>query len=289
MRDINFYKGIIFSDVDGVFASREMDFLQSRNSFVELEREKVLLVLASSKSLSSMKRIIRECRVDYPFIFENGGGIRLPKNFPRVKEEVVLESERVISLADKLENVKKIFIRFLQRFDNLSIFFPDMPTDFEKKVDIYKKFFPYWSIDEIKENVFTKKYYDLAFQFENEPKLAEINNFFNLLQKSGIKVFRAGLFFHALKDSDKGKAVEIFTNIFLSYRENSKIFTVSIGDGENDIPMLLKTNYSFFVYSGSSKTKKPSNLDKKIKIISRDEIIPLSNVLKLLDNHRSLL
>ena len=61
---------------------------------------------------------------------------------------------------------------------------------------------------------------------------------------------RGGRFFHILGGSDKGKAVQILSNLYHACL--GTIQSLGIGDAENDLPMFKVVDLGFLV-------KKPSN------------------------------
>lgn len=73
---------VIFSDVDGVLRDPPPHSFAAAASALEcLSRERVPLVLCSSKTRAELEHIQQELGIDHPFVCENGGATFIPRGY----------------------------------------------------------------------------------------------------------------------------------------------------------------------------------------------------------------
>ena len=72
-------KLLVFSDIDGTFADDKMVFNNSIDSVKLLKKSKGHLILSSSKPAKSIYSILESLHLNEPFVFENGGGVYIPR------------------------------------------------------------------------------------------------------------------------------------------------------------------------------------------------------------------
>jgi len=246
------YKAIVFSDIDGTFADHDMRFDHGPMSFRLLNEAGFLLVLVSSKPAKAILGMLKACNASMPVIFENGGGIYLPNEFPKIRNETKIDSMRIIRLACNIENVEEKFVKVLKKFPIIKVFLPDMPKNFDLYFPILKTYFPHWSDRQVYEGVSPKKYFDLAFAFDKSRKIdnKDRSNFLNALMDESLELHMGGLFYHVTMGTDKGKTVNKFKRMLSLFKET---VTYAIGDSKSDIPMLNSVDNGYLVkaYGGA--------------------------------------
>lgn len=276
---MRYMRKIFYSDIDGTITEDGKNFVFVFPTVEKIKKSNDALVLVSSKSPASINEIRKNFNLDTPFICENGGGIIIPKD----NKELIEFTFKIFSFFENKYSLKfipeglmiaiaeekeKIFdeinnlISFFKKKYKLGEFliFPDFVS--KEKIHKLKNYFSGWKLAEIEKNVSTHRYFDIGFQFKKNlsiPKKIR-DEFLDCLKKRGISVQEGGLFYHAIKGSDKGKAVKLLTAILKDFW-NEELLTIGIGDGKNDLEMLLVVDYGFNV-----KNKKNKNVIKEKKI-----------------------
>ena len=251
---------LIFSDLDGTFLNHKTYSFGKLKEYINELDLHFEIIFVSSKTYEEIIKIKNKLNINYPFIVENGACIFFPLDYfknkkinlklSKYKNHLGLKLTKFDSM--KLVNLLKHFKRkyrfsFYNELTDEKIFKITNLNIVDIKLSKLRKFTNpiYW------EDSNTKKE-----NFKNELKL--LNTKFS--------IFEGGRFFHVLDNYDKGLALEKFLKIKKLW--NNSYTTISLGDSENDIPMLELTDFGCII-----KTKTNKNLTLKKKNIFKSDLI----------------
>ncbi len=253
------HKLLIFTDLDGTLLDRNSYSLEPAEPALHRIRQKdIPIVLSSSKTKAEIEFHRRKLENGDPFISENGGAVFIPKDYFSFQFPYDRETDAFFAL-------------------ELGTFYPQIIQIFEsikKETGISVKGFSDLTEKEIsticgldlKEAELAKiREYDEPFIIDGGEKEIEIVR--EKIGEKGLNYARGGRFHHLLGKNDKGKAVQILKELY----ENQffSIFTIGIGDGLNDLPMLRAVDYPIFLTEkGDSSPEIPVKL-KSLIIMDR--------------------
>lgn len=246
---------IIFTDLDGTLLdSKNYSFEAAIESLNLIHKLKIPLVICSSKTKNEIEYFRRKLKNNHPFISENGGGIYIPKYYfkKEIKKYKVEKSDKyfLIRLGERYDNLGKV----LNKIKNMGFkikTFGDMSIKEIMKLTNLNRYLSKLAKSREFDEVFV-----LEENKENEKKIL------SLIKKNKLK-YTKGEFFHILGKSDKGKAVRILKGLYK--KEFGDIFSIGIGDGENDIPMLKNVELPIIVKKKDGSYIKCKDI-KNIKI-----------------------
>lgn len=228
---------IIFTDLDGTLLdSKNYSFEKAKDSLDLIHKLKIPLIICSSKTKSEIEYFRRKLKNNHPFISENGGGIYIPKNYfkKEIKKYKIEKSNKyfLIRLGEKYDNLRKV----LNKIRNMGFkikTFGDMSL---------KEIMKLTNLNRYLSKLAKKREFDEAFVTEENKKNEK--KILSIIKKNKLK-YTKGDFFHILGKSNKGKAVKILKDLYK--KEFGNIFSIGIGDGENDIPMLKNVEIPIIV------------------------------------------
>lgn len=219
---------VIFSDLDGTLLDHSTYSFQDASEALKLIKSKYTpLVLCTSKARGEIQHYRSLLDNKYPFISENGGAIFIPigyfsKDFKYDRE---IDGYKVIELGTQSQILANTLKSIVNETGTEIKGFSEMTP---------KEIAELTGLEEDLAKLAAERDYSEPFIIKDENKnTATIEEKINL---KGYRYTRGGRFHHILGGNDKGKAVEILTNIYKS--ELGDIKTVGIGDSLNDLPML---------------------------------------------------
>lgn len=218
-------KLVIFSDLDGTLLDHHTYSWQDAAPALEKLRDRgVPLVLCSSKTRSEMAPLWGELGLSAPFIAENGGGVYAPAGHGLADEtwQPAGESWLVNPIGMPIAELRERFQSFKDDFKARG--FGDM-TD-QEVADITGLPLAQAALARLREF--------------NEPVLlpdpqAQADDFMAAARDAGLQATRGGRFFHLLGGGDKGKAVNLVSDLYR--RAEPGLITAALGDAPNDLAM----------------------------------------------------
>ena len=236
----------IVTDLDGTLMDENYDISPARKTLNILSELNIAVIQCTRKTASEVRHFRKENRLSDPFIVENGACIYFPikyfKNNPPKKYKLIKYKNH---LSFKLTNLN---INYL--------------TELVKKIRNKYKFSFYSDLSENKIVEIT----NLSSSNANLSKMRvfsnpiywkdlkeKINGFKNDVYSlnKNLVVVKGGRFLHILDKYNKGVALKKFLEII--DRDVSSYTTISLGDSENDIPMLELTDFSCIIKSRTNK------------------------------------
>jgi len=228
------HKYVFFTDLDGtLLAPKSFSFKKAEKALDRIRETGSRLVICTSKTKSETIEYEERLRLKEPFIVENGSAIYIPRHyFTHDIVGAVSEGEYLVlrlgTSAAELEAV----------VDELA-----------KEIDIG----PFHSM-EIKEIMkdtglsaeqalkARDKQFIASFKLLHRRDVRKAEQF---LTEKGYKMSKGGKFFGVMKGTDKGKAVKALMEHFK--QEFFDVFSVGLGDAENDFEMLRACDKAFLV------------------------------------------
>ncbi len=271
------FRQLLATDLDGTLLRSDHTF--SKNVIKELskmEDRSVLRVIATGRSLYSLKKVVPEnFPVDY-IVFSSGAGIYNFKE-KKIVKSIALEGneiEEIVEVANKLKLNFSIQYEIPDNHKFLFIRNKKKSIDFENRIKIYTEFA---QCIEFK-NFQKKKYCQVIIISDKHDILLfnklkkELSNFNVIRTTSPLNGKAIWIEIFPLTVS-KALGIEYLRNKYHIKIEN----TFSIGNDYNDIYMLNYTANSFIVENGASELKE---IYKNIKSNDNDGVL---DVIKLMN------
>ena len=228
---------VILSDLDGTLLDADhYSFSAAGEALREIERRRIPLVLASSKTRAEMEEIRLDFGNSHPFISENGGAVYIPEEYfpfsiPESRERdgfLVIELgtayDRLCDFLDRAAGEAGIPVKGFHSLEAAEI---SRLTGLDPNDAARAK----------------RREYDEPFLFKGSPE--QWKTLEKQARSDGLTLTRGGRFPHVTGANDKGRAARIL--IYCYRRQNPDIRTVGIGDSLNDVPLLKTVNHAFLV------------------------------------------
>ncbi|CAA6820912.1 MAG: Mannosyl-3-phosphoglycerate phosphatase [uncultured Sulfurovum sp.] len=226
-----FMKRLIFTDLDGTFLNHDnYAFDASLEALQKIKEAEIPLIFTTSKTKSEVELLQKRVGIREPFIVENGAALFIPEDYQ------VLD----LSILDGYKDKKIMF--FGQAYSRVLNFYR-----------LYREAYGMLGMSDMsdaqvsaltglaEENVFLAKQRDFSepFILKDESKLQELTA---LATGYELKITKGGRFYHLMGElQDKGIAVietiELFERLY-----NQKVYSLALGDSENDLPMLERVD-----------------------------------------------
>ncbi len=229
---------IVFTDLDATLLDhRTYSYKPALPALEELRRRKIPLIFCTSKSRAEILPLREELDNRHPFVAENGGGVFIPRryfsvpvsNAHREAEFEVLELgtpyQKLVRALDEAAKTSGVKVRgFHQMQDREVAKLCGLPLPAARLA--------------------RKREYDEPFVLEKgTPKQKE--KFFTWLRERGLSWRAGGRFYHLMGHNDKGVAA---TRLLALYRQQfTRVRTVGLGDGPNDVDLLKVVDLAILV------------------------------------------
>jgi mannosyl-3-phosphoglycerate phosphatase len=211
-------KIVIFTDLDDTLLDRSYSPRKAIFTIKILNREKIPIIFCSAKTKAEQEFFRKKLKIKHPFIVENGSAIYIPRGYFRKKVGKKKNNYEVIVLGEEskkiLKEIKKLKKKYkIKSYSDLSAKEVSKITNLNLKLAKFAK---------------KREFGETVVEIDKKA-IRELKKKFN--------VAFGGRFIQLYgKGADKGKAVKILTKL---YKEKyKKIFTIGIGNAENDLPML---------------------------------------------------
>lgn len=268
-------KFVIYTDLDGTLLDHvTYSFHPALEALEQIGEKKIPLIICTSKTRPEIEFYRKLLGNKEPFISENGGGIFIPdgyfsRDFEYDKE---IKGYKVIELGTR-EPVLYQVLKEISEETGIEIrSFRDMSAG---------EISEHTGLDEYTAELSrVRDYSEPYLVYGDESDAATIARNINL---KGYRHTRGGRFHHILGENDKGKAVNILSDMYR--RETGEIKTVGLGDSLNDLPMLEAVDIPVLVEKQGAVYERGISLQN---LIYADGIGPLgwnSEILKILMNY----
>lgn len=229
---------VIFTDLDGTLLdSKTYSFEAALPALSLIRREKIPLIICTSKTAAEIKEIRRKLGNSDPFISENGGGIYIPSGFFSFAYACQKEMSgyKIIELGTPYDSLVSALKRIAGSTGLRLKGFSMMDSE-----EIAKR----CSLPLNDAVLARQREYDEPFLVlnNNADKISQLEQ---AVLKEGLTLTRGGRFFHLTGGNDKGKAVKMLLGLF--QRKSGPVQSIALGDSLNDIPMLREADFAVLV------------------------------------------
>lgn len=221
---------LIFSDLDGTLLDHYTYKANAAyDTIAQLKNASIPIILNTSKTTAELADIQTELALDTPFIVENGAAVFIPKaTFTKQPADTTgLDNYWVKSFAssrqywlDLLNTVGAKFSHLFQSFSTLTV---------EELSELT-------GLSPEKASQAKQRQYGEPIHWLGDEKSKE--SFIEHIVEYGANVVQGGRFLHVGGHCDKGQALIWLTKQYREHYNQETIYTVALGDGENDIAML---------------------------------------------------
>ncbi len=218
-------KPLVFADIDGTVLSEENSYHATKPMMEQILDRGATIIFCSSKTRSEIEFDRKELGVSDPFVSENGGAIFIPKDyfpfsFPFSKET---PEYFIVELGTPYSEVRRKLIGVTSAIGIEILGFGDMTAN-----------------DVAEETGLPLDLAGLAKEREYDEPFKLLNGDHGLMAKAletaDLTLTSGSKCFHALGNTNKGKAVTILKTLFA--RRFDEMRTYGVGDGGNDLSML---------------------------------------------------
>ena len=243
-------KVIIFSDLDGTLLDHNTYSFDAATEALILIRERgIPLLLCSSKTRAEIEVWRKRLDNNDPFISENGGAVFIPdaqilkENNTKCKEgyHVIEFGIHYVELIKQFKNLKDTLGNKIKGFSEMEV---------DELIDLT-------GLSKADAVLAKKREYSEPFLFKGT------NDDYNKLEKTTkrmkLNLTKGGRFFCLVGDNDKGKAVNIISEMYKE--KHPELKTIAVGDSYNDLPMLKAVDIPVLV-------KKPNEEYERLNAFS---------------------
>ncbi len=225
---------IIYTDLDGTLLDHDnYSYDAVEHTLEKLKSKDIPVVICTSKTRAEIESFRKKIGNNHPFISENGGGIFIPKNYFDFKFDYdkTENDYYVIALGPKYDKLVDTINKVKETFEIKS--FIDMtPEEIADDANL--------DIESAK--LAKKREFDIPFKVKNVESEEKIER---IIRENNLKYTKGGRYYHLVGDNNKGKAVEILTDLYKKKYED--VFTIGIGDSRNDFSMLDSVDRGYLV------------------------------------------
>ncbi|MFP4037925.1 MAG: HAD-IIB family hydrolase, partial [Desulfobacteraceae bacterium] len=229
---------LIFSDLDGTLLDHHTyRWDEARPALDRCRDSGIPVIMVSSKTRAEMESLSKLTGLYWPFISENGGGVFFPAGCPYPPPSQAMREGGL--WVWPLGTPRDSLVRSLQAINSKYGWalrgFSDMPLEEISRIT---------GLDPGAAERAARREFDEPFVASEELDIKALEQ---AASELGLRVTRGGRFFHLFGGTDKGEAVERLIDWFKELR--GKVLTIGLGDGPNDIPMLLRVDIAVLIRS----------------------------------------
>jgi mannosyl-3-phosphoglycerate phosphatase len=231
-------KHIVFTDLDGTLLdSKTYSYQQSLAAINRLKKNDTPIIFCSAKTRAEQEIYRDELGLFHPFIVENGGAIFIPRAyFPfSFDYHKTVDDLLVIELAIPRSTVRRLLARIGRENGFRFKGFGRMSTAEVAEITGLNPEFA---------EMAQQREYDEPIKFQPS-RGRDLSDFLAKLGEAGLNWSYGGRLCHVMGGGGKGKAAEILTGLYR--KMGGKIRTVGLGNGLNDLPLLLQVDMPMLV------------------------------------------
>lgn len=223
---------VVFTDLDGTLLDHSTyKWKEAHPALEAMRRERIPLVIVTSKTRAEVEVILRGLRLSEPFVVENGGAIYLPKNyFPFSIPRAAPAGRGCLRVAQGTPRA-----RLMQTLARAA-----------RRSGVAVRAFSGMSLSEVarltgltlsRARRACQREFDEPFLILNKDGGKSALRLGREITRLGLQMTRGSRFFHILGGRDKGFAVRQLVKWFRRAR-GAGVRCAGLGDSPNDIPML---------------------------------------------------
>ena len=229
-------KRLIFTDLDGTFLNHHnYAFDDAFEALEKIKESNIPLIFTTSKTKAEVERLQQKVGISEPFIVENGAALFIPDGYQGLDLSSLqcYEDKKIMIFGQTYAKVLQFYDVYKETFSMTG--FSDMSD-----IEISKL----TGLSQMNVLLARQRDFTEPFILEDESKLEELQQ---LAMGYELKITKGGRFYHLMGEAqDKGIAVietiELFNDL---YKDN--IFSIALGDSQNDIEMLERVNVPILI------------------------------------------
>lgn len=246
---------VIVTDLDGTLLdARDYSWAGARATLARLDRQRIPVVLCSSKTRAEMERCQQDAALEHPFISENGGGLFVPdRYFPfEVPATRRLPGFAAIDYGWRYDRVVRAFREAAEETRVAAEGFNDLSLPKVARL---------CGLSLREAQLAVLREYDEPFMVLDEPRGPEPRpesrfgrryRFYRALRRRGLQVTRGGRFDHAHASPGKGRATAALRELY-ERQAGGPVVMVGLGDARNDLSLLQAVDVPIVVPNSSSR------------------------------------
>jgi mannosyl-3-phosphoglycerate phosphatase len=232
---------VIFTDLDGTLLDRDSYTWDAALPAVRLLRDRgIAWVFVTSKTRAELEYWRRAMANDHPFAVENGGAIFVPDGyFGGIAGATRQNGYEVIATGEPYDKLIAVLERASRESRCRVRGFHDMTAE-EVAAACHLP---------VEQAILAKqREYDEPFEIIDPERAGDLQT---AIAAEGMMSVLGGRFYHVSGAHDKGCAVKLLTGLFRR-RAANHVTTIGLGDGLNDIPLLLAVDVPVVVRSADA-------------------------------------
>lgn len=230
---------IVFTDMDGTLLDEmSYSFEKALPAINRLKERGIPLILVSSKTKREIMLYQQKLGIREPFVFENGGGIGIPKDYFDMPLPVAdrYEGYHILPLGTPHFALMEVFGKIKEESGGKLEGMSDMTIP---------EIIEYTGLNESEAILAASRDFGEPFIFlADDKKLKDM--VFEKIKDAGLKHTKGGRFYFLIGDNNKGKASEVLKSYYQA-KYGEKIVTIGLGDSYNDLPLLQFADYPILI------------------------------------------
>jgi len=227
---MNALRFLVYSDLDGTLLDHfSYQFSAATPALKALDNANIPVILNTSKTFAEVTLIHQALNLSTPFIIENGAAIYIP----------------VSTFNKQPKDTKRVGQYWVKSFCLPRKHWLDLLSEYAAEFSSSYQGFSTLSdtalasitgLTEHEAKLARQRQYGEPIQWLADDSSKQ--QFIERLLSLGVNVVQGGRFMHICGHCDKGQALTWLTNEYCKQNNKPSLYTVALGDGENDSPML---------------------------------------------------
>jgi len=242
---------LLFTDLDGsLLDHHNYDYSQALPALQCLNIQNIPWILTTSKTAEEVLDIKNELNNSYPFIVENGAGIFWPKQSMVFSDAFKREWLQNIEIQDWHGEYEFVSLNTVSMSKML-----ELAQRFRKQFNLIFTSFSEMSAQQVADctGLTLEEAAKAKQRHFSEPLLwqdtdEQLKRLASHLKPFGLQLIKGGRFVHLMGLSNKGLALQFLT-AYYHQAWQKPIETMALGDGNNDIPLLEKSDNPVIIRS----------------------------------------
>ena len=226
----------IVTDVDGTLMDHKYDLTPALDTIALLKKNKIPIILCTSKTASEVRQIRSEIGIRDPFIVENGGAI--------YGYSLDSDSEWELILGRNYKELRGILNQISKDIE-----YELRPLNELKLIEIKEL----TGLDDEQISLALDRHWSVPFL---TPPDQYTDKLVKLKTKYGVNIYKGNRMSHLLdKNSHKGKAI----NKLKEFLGIKSVYVIALGDSQNDLPLLNAADLAIVIpgINGPNKSLEP--------------------------------
>lgn len=223
---------LIFTDLDGTLLDHHSySYEAAQPALDQIRHLSIPLILNTSKTAAELHVLRHNLGIEDPFIVENGAAILFPENYftTPLGAEIPVSGQKLS--AHFFGNTYRVLIEIVHRIRAEKGYRFKGFADFSVEEVVLETSLDYGS-------ALLAKSREGSEPIRWDDSQEALNLFVDDLAQHQLQLQKGGRFYHILPKVDKGQAVKWLLTRYRQAYPKSEFFTIALGDGLNDLPML---------------------------------------------------